>query len=72
MIEKLDSAIFVIGGPNNVFEALNTKAEILFASYFAQNNVNSVDFPMIFDKIVITDYNKSCLNYLEKIGIQKV
>jgi len=26
MIERLDSAIFVIGGPNDVYEPLNSKA----------------------------------------------
>jgi hypothetical protein len=33
MVEKLDTAIFVIGGPNKVYEALNPKAEKLFNNY---------------------------------------
>jgi hypothetical protein len=33
MVEKFDSAIFVIGGPCRIYQALNYKAENLFTHY---------------------------------------
>lgn len=74
MVEKLDSAIFVIGGPNKVYEPLNSKAENFFASHIeAEGGENgSYDFSEIFAKIIVKDYNKSCFSYLSTIGISKI
>lgn len=61
MVEKLDSAIFVIGGPNKVYEALNSKAENFFSSIIGGESSNNYDFSDIFAKIIVKDFSKSCL-----------
>ncbi|KAL4481186.1 hypothetical protein ABPG73_016199 [Tetrahymena malaccensis] len=73
MIDKLDSAIFVIGGPNRVFESLNKKAQLFFQPYFQQKGIeNQLDYRSIFQLINLKDFNKSCYNYLESLGISKI
>ena len=74
MIERLDSAIFVIGGPNDVTEPLNSKASMFFENYFEDESVDpdSYDYPTLFNKIRVKDYNKSSSNYLSSLGISKV
>ncbi|EAR97267.2 response regulator receiver domain protein (macronuclear) [Tetrahymena thermophila SB210] len=73
MIDKLDSAIFVIGGPNKVFESLNKKAQVFFQPYFLQKGIeDSLDYKSIFDLINLKDFSKSCYSYLETLGISKI
>ncbi|KAL4498633.1 hypothetical protein ABPG72_019751 [Tetrahymena utriculariae] len=73
MIDKLDSAIFVIGGPNRVFESLNKKAQVFFQPYFKQKGIeNQLDYKNIFQLISLKDFNKSCYSYLESLGICKI
>lgn len=74
MVERLDSAIFVIGGPNDVYEPLNSKAQTFFVDYFEDESVDpeSYDYPTLFNKIRVKDYNKSSSQFLSSIGISKI
>ena len=73
MIERLDSAIFVIGGPNDVYEPLNSRASVFFEDYFEEESIDpeSYDFSTLFNKIRVKDYNKSSSNFLSSLGISK-
>lgn len=45
MLDKIDSAIYVIGGPNKVYEALNSKAGVFFKKIMNGND----DFKRVFE-----------------------
>lgn len=72
IVEKLDSAIFVVGGPNRVSTPLNTKAENFFAEFLEDASQDSRQEELleeIFEKIIISDYSKNCVDYLHTLGL---
>jgi len=47
---------------------------MFFENYFEDESVDpdSYDYPTLFNKIRVKDYNKSSSNYLSSLGISKV